>query len=516
MPLALVSVYDKSGLAAFATRLAALGFRFLASGGSAAALRAAGLSVTDVSVYTNSDEMLGGRVKTLHPSIHGGILARDSPIDRAELAARGWEPIDLVVVNLYPFEETVARPGVTEAQAIEEVDIGGVTLIRAAAKNHGRVTLAADPHDYDEIAKAFEEGPCPQALRRRLAAAAFARTASYDRAIATWMAGAAGEAAEEGQATGSLPGIPERSLRYGENPHQRGEFRSAAAAVGPSGAAPGPLGGRVLAGKELSYNNILDLDAAFRAAGRFSRPACAIVKHLCPCGLALDMDAAAAFRKALASDPVSAYGGVVAFNFPVDEEAAKELGSIFLECVVAPAFSEAALAALAGKKNLRLVVADPGILAVPARELRSVTGGWLVQDTDLGDPEGTQWRCVSVRKPSEAESLALRFAWDAVREVRSNAIVLARGEATVGIGGGQTNRVDAVRQAIARAGLRAKDAVLASDAFFPFPDGVEEAGAAGVTALVHPGGSIRDAEVIAVADRLGMALLVTGVRHFRH
>ncbi len=240
------------------------------------------------------------------------------------------------------------------------------------------------------------------------------------------------------------------------------------------------------------------------------------MKHLCPCGLALDMDAAAAFRKALASDPVSAYGGVVAFNFPVDEEAAKELGSIFLECIVAPAFSEAALAALAGKKNLRLVVADPGILAVPARELRSVTGGWLVQDSDSGDPEGTQWRCVSARKPSEAESLALRFAWDAVREVRSNAIVLARGEATVGIGGGQTNRVDAVRQAIARAGLRAQGAVLASDAFFPFPDGVEEAGAAGVTALVHPGGSIRDAEVIAVADRLGMALLVTGVRHFRH
>ncbi|MFZ4617174.1 MAG: bifunctional phosphoribosylaminoimidazolecarboxamide formyltransferase/IMP cyclohydrolase, partial [Rectinemataceae bacterium] len=437
----------------------------------------------------------------------------------------GWEPIDLVVVNLYPFEETVARPGVTEAEAIEEVDIGGVTLIRAAAKNHGRVTLAADPDDYDEIAKAYEAGACPDALRRRFAAAAFATTASYDRAIASWMAGEAGATGEAGaagmagvkaQAPGSLPGLHERSLRYGENPHQRGEFRSGTAGQGPLGAALGPLGGRVLAGKELSYNNILDLDAAFRAAGRFSRPACAIVKHLCPCGLALDVDPAAAFRKALASDPVSAYGGVVAFNAPVDEEAAKELSSIFLECVVAPAFSEEALAALAAKKNLRLVVADPGILAAPLRELRSVTGGWLVQDSDSGDPEGTQWRCVSARKPSEAESLALRFAWDAVREVRSNAIVLAVAEATVGIGGGQTNRVDAVRQAIARAGQQARGAVLASDAFFPFPDGIEEAGAAGVTAAVHPGGSIRDAEVIAAADRLGMALLETGVRHFRH
>jgi len=509
MPLALVSVHDKAGLAPFARRLAALGWSFLASGGSAAALRAAGLEVTEVADHTGSPEALGGRVKTLHPKIHGAILARSEEADLAELASRAWPPIDLVVVNLYPFEATAARPGATEAEITEEIDIGGVALIRAAAKNRERVCLLCDHDNYDEVALELEGGGISAATRARLARKGFAMTAAYDAAIGAWM-----EALDSAGAKASLPGLLERELRYGENPHQRASFRSALR--DGEGRPLGPLGGRVLGGKELSYNNILDLDSAWRAVSVFEGRACAIVKHLSPCGMARAPDPAGAWEAALACDPVSAFGGVVAFNSRVDGATARRMAELFLECVVAPAFDAEALELLAKKKNLRLVEADPVLLGAPSTELRSVTGGWLVQDRDRGDPPGTEWKTVSKRAPSAGELEALRFAWLSVREVRSNAIVLAKADATVGIGGGQTNRVDAVRQALERAGERAKASVMASDAYFPFPDGVEAAGTAGVTALVHPGGSIRDAEVLAAADRLGLAVVTTGIRHFRH
>lgn len=505
MRLALASVHDKTGLEAFAKRIAAAGFRFLATGGTAVALRKAGIEVLDVASYTKSEEMLGGRVKTLHPAIHGGILARGEGADFAELEARGYGPIDLVVVNLYPFEKVLGRGDATEAELVEEIDIGGVALTRAAAKNFARVTLACDPSDYDEIAAAFESGGPDAATRKGLALKGFERTAAYDAAISRWFAGLAGEA----EVAFAPPGTRERGLRYGENPHQSAEYRSAVPGAGP-------LGGRLLQGKELSYNNILDLDAALRSVASFEETACTIVKHLSPCGVALGGDAADAYAKALAADPVSAYGGVVAFNRPLDVKAAALMKEIFLECVAAPAFSEEALVLFKVKKNLRLLAVDPARALDPLREIRSVTGGWLVQDRDRGDPAGGEWQVVSKRQPSGAELEALRFAWKVVKDVRSNAIVLAGPGESYGIGGGQTNRVDSVRQAVERAGERARGSVMASDAFFPFPDSIEVAAKAGVTAVVHPGGSIRDAETLAAADAAGMAMLYTGVRHFRH
>lgn len=540
MPLALISVYDKTGLVPFAARLAAKGWRFLASGGTAKALRDAGIVPIEVAEYTKSPELLGGRVKTLHPAIHAGILARPDPADLDELRARGFEPIDLVVVNLYPFEETVRKvaaaggargksgsthhaggtqPGDPEAEIIEQIDIGGVALIRAAAKNHARVAVLCESADYDAVASEAELGGIQLETRRALAAKAFTHTASYDSAIAAWFSGAGEAAGAEAAASTDFtaaPGTPfsfqgsvERSLRYGENPHQKALF------VLPEGE-PGPLGGRVLGGKELSYNNILDLDAAWRAVLSFEKPAAVIVKHLSPCGAAEADTARAAYDAALACDPVSAFGGIVALNRPLDGDTAGALAGLFLECVVAPSISEAAREALKVKKNLRLIEADPAVYARTARELRSAAGGILVQEPDRGDPSGTEWRVVSARAPSAGEMEALRFAWKLVQHVKSNAIVLAAGRAAVGIGGGQTNRVDAVRQACERAGERARGAVMASDAYFPFADGVEAAAAAGVTAVVHPGGSIRDAEVLAAADRLGLAVVYSGVRHFRH
>ncbi|HUX39168.1 MAG TPA: bifunctional phosphoribosylaminoimidazolecarboxamide formyltransferase/IMP cyclohydrolase [Rectinemataceae bacterium] len=515
--VALVSVHDKTGLPDFARRLAASGFRFLATGGTGKVLRDAGLDITDVASYTKSDEMLGGRVKTLHPAIHGGILARGTGGDFAELESRGFGPIDLVVVNLYPFESVLSRGGASEEELVEEIDIGGVALTRAAAKNNARVTLACDPSDYDEIARAFETGIPDAALRRHLALKGFQRTAAYDGAISVWLASLVGDRSlaeggdrREGSATAaSLPGTRERQLRYGENPHQSAEYRSAV-------PGKGPLGGRITQGKELSYNNILDLDAALRSVASFDSPACAIVKHLSPCGIALGGSPAEAFAKALAADPVSAFGGVVAFNRIVDAETALALAGMFLECVAAPAFDTKAQETLVAKKNLRLLEIEPAAALEPMREIRSVTGGWLVQDRDLGDPEGLEWKTASKRPPTAQELAALRFAWKAVTDVRSNAIVLAGPDATYGIGGGQTNRVDAVRQAVERAGERARGSVMASDAYFPFADGIEEAARAGVTAVAHPGGSIRDAEVLAAADAAGMAVVFTGTRHFRH
>lgn len=510
MPAALFSVSDKYGLIELAQGLADQGWDFLASGGTAAALRAAGLVVEDIAAYTGSPEILGGRVKTLHPAVHGGILARSLPGDLAELEQIHARPISLVVVNLYPFEQTVRKPGAALDEAVENIDIGGVALIRAAAKNHARVAVVTSPEDYplilDEIRRTGQVSP---ELRQRLAVKAFQHTAHYDTAIAAYLNQVIGEQQQAGEIPEWLAAFPSQTLRYGENPHQQARlFRFEPQA--------GPLGGETLQGKALSYNNLLDLDAAWRAALAFDRPSVAIVKHLSPCGIASADAVAAAFSLALASDPVSAFGGVVAANRPFDAAAAEALGSLFVECIIAPGFTGEALALLEPRKNCRLVQM-PGLHLHPNYEVRTVNGGVLWQMRDTGDPSGSpDWQVVSERAPSTAEWLALRFAWTACQHVKSNAIVLAQGEATVGIGGGQPNRVDCVRIAVERAGERARGSVMASDAFFPFPDSVEEAAKAGVTAVVHPGGSVRDAEAVAAANAHGMAMITTGVRHFRH
>lgn len=499
MPQALLSVYDKTGLVDFARNLHRLGWRLIASGGTAKALRDAQIPVTEVADYTGSPEILGGRVKTLHPAIHGGLLARSTESDLAELRGLGWDTIDLVASNLYPFEQTIAKPKVTFEDAIENIDIGGVTLIRAAAKNHERVTLACDPGDYAAIIAELEAGGVTPETRKRFAAKGFAHTTRYDAAIASYLA-------PEGML--SICAYPVQKLRYGENPHQSATLYSYK-------PGEGALGGQVLQGKELSYNNLLDLDAAWKAAASFAEPTICIVKHLSPCGIATASDLALAFRSAFESDPISAFGGVIASNRPFDGAPAEALGDLFVECIAAPGFSESARSILAKKKNLRLVDM-PNTTIEPRFELRSVTRGLLRQDLDLGDPAKTEWKVVSKRQPTEKEWTSLRFAWKACQHVKSNAIVFVRGEATVGIGGGQPNRVDCVRIAATRAGGRSKGAVMASDAFFPFPDSVEEAAKAGITAIVHPGGSVRDQDSIAVADAAGMAMVVTGVRHFRH
>jgi phosphoribosylaminoimidazolecarboxamide formyltransferase/IMP cyclohydrolase len=499
MPKAILSVYDKTGLAEFAAGLAALGWTLLASGGTARLLKQNGLAVTEVADYTGSPEILGGRVKTLHPAIHGGLLARATAADLGELTQLGWDYIDLVVSNLYPFEQTIANPDVSLADAIENIDIGGVTLIRAAAKNFERVTLICDPSDYAPVLAELQSGATAIDTRRALAIKGFAHTAHYDAAISAYL---------NPQGTLQIQAYPAQPLRYGENPHQ-------AATLYSFQPGAGPFNGKVLQGKELSYNNLLDLDAAWKVAVSFERPAICIVKHLSPCGIATAANLVDAFSAALASDPVSAYGGVIASNTPFNGATASAIGSLFVECIIAPGFSEEARAVLAKKKNLRLVE-TPDTSVSPDYELRTICGGLLKQNLDHGDPDGAEWKVVSTRQPSEAEWAALRFAWKACQHVKSNAIVFAQGEATVGIGSGQPNRVDSARIAVQRAGERARGAVMASDAFFPFPDSIEVAAQAGVTAVAHPGGSIRDAESLAAAEAAGMAVVVTGVRHFRH
>jgi phosphoribosylaminoimidazolecarboxamide formyltransferase/IMP cyclohydrolase len=509
---ALLSVSNKDDLVSFARQLVTWGWELVASGGTAAALRAAAVPVRDVAEVTGAPEMLGGRVKTLHPAIHAGILARDSDADRADLATHGFPLFDLVACNLYPFAETAGRAGASEAEAVEQIDIGGVALLRAAAKNYARVTVVCDPSDYATVLAELERGGISTATRRRLAAAAFAHTRDYDAAIARYFA-------QDGQPDSeALPAVVDRplfrlqTLRYGENPHQ-------AAALYATDRSAGPLGGRLLGGKELSYNNLLDLDAALHAAEAFEEPAVVIVKHLSPCGLAVGPSISAALPRALASDPVSAFGGVIAANRAVGADFTDELAAadLFVEAIIAPAFTADAQAWLAAhKKNCRLVALEGRIPAAGGVDWRSVRGGWLAQTRDMGDPESAVWSVVSRRQPSPAEATALRFAWLAVQHVKSNAIVFASDTATVGIGGGQPSRVDAVKMAAAKAGERAVGAVMASDAFFPFADGLEVAAAAGVTAVIEPGGSVRDEDVIAAADRLGLALVFTGARHFRH
>jgi phosphoribosylaminoimidazolecarboxamide formyltransferase / IMP cyclohydrolase len=499
MPTALLSVYDKTGLIEFARSLHQLGWTLLASGGTAHTLRTSQLAVTEVSDYTGAPEILDGRVKTLHPAIHGGILARGTLDDANQIQELGWRLIDMVVVNLYPFEETIARSGVTPEEVIENIDIGGVALIRAAAKNHARVILVCDPMDYQEVNRAVVANQVTDEMRINLAIKGFQTTTRYDAAITAHFS-----------STDSfhLHGYPGQSLRYGENPHQPAQLYT----LQP---ASGPLGGTVLQGKELSYNNLLDLDAAWRAVVSFERPSVCIVKHLSPCGIASSKTIADAYTSALASDPVSAFGGVIASNRILDIDTAEKMKDLFIECVIAPGFDDGALALLGKKKNCRLVQM-PDTVIEPQFELRSITRGFLKQQTDFGDPQETQYQVVTKRQPTEQEWSALRFAWKACQHVKSNAIVLAQAEATVGIGGGQPNRVDSVRIALQRAVDRSFGAVLASDAFFPFSDSIEIAAQAGITAVIQPGGSVRDAESIAAADTAGMAMVFTGIRHFRH
>ncbi len=512
MPRALLSVYDKAGVVEFATALVSLGWDLVATGKTEKVLIEAGLPVKAVEQLTNVPEMLGGRVKTLHPAIHAGILARDRAEDLEDLRANGFAPINLVVCNLYPFQQTVSQPGVTLQDAIEQIDIGGVTLLRAAAKNFFHAIVVCDPADYSRITAALESGgEVDLALRRELAVKAFAHTSDYDTAVHAFLS----QDLAPGVLNGDLPqhfslGMQKiETLRYGENPHQVAAYYSRR-------ANSGPLGGMVLGGKALSYNNILDLDSAWHTVSSFNEPTVVIVKHLTPCGIASASSLADAYPLALQSDPVSAYGGVIAVNRQVDETFVAALGSLFLEAIAAPSFTSGAQEILNTKrKNCRLLQLPAAYDGVEL-EVRSVHRGLLVQQIDMGDPEGTTFKTVTKRAPTPEEVEALQFAWKAVQHVKSNSIVLAIKNATVGVGGGLPSRVDAAKIAVDKAGVRAAGSVMASDAFFPFADSVEVAAAAGVTAVISPGGSIRDAESIEAADKANMAMVFTGIRHFRH
>jgi phosphoribosylaminoimidazolecarboxamide formyltransferase / IMP cyclohydrolase len=510
MPIALLSVSDKSGLIEFATGLRALGWSLLSTGGTARALRDAGLAVTDVSDATKFPEMLDGRVKTLHPVVHGGLLARrDLPAHMEAIAAHDIAPIDLVCVNLYPFREAAAKPGLAPHDVIEQIDIGGPSMLRSAAKNFAAVTVVVDPADYARVLAALGGDDDGSELRRDLAEKVYAHTAAYDAAIAGWFAAQRGERFPE---RFTLSFERAQALRYGENPGQAAAFYTERA-----GAGLGAL--RQHGGKELSFNNLLDLEGAMLAIDPFGEEtACAIVKHTTPCGLATGATALEAYQKALACDPVSAFGSVIAFTVPVDEPAAQAVASLFVECIVAPAFTPEALAALGAKKNLR-VLEGTARAAAHALDIKRVRGGVLVQECAPADLDDRGWKVVTKRQPTSAELRDLLFAWRAVASVKSNAIVLARDGATIGIGAGQMSRVDAAFLAAHKAkgvGHDTTGAALGSDAFFPFRDGVEQAAAAGVTAIVQPGGSVRDDEVIAAADEHGIAMVFTGRRTFRH
>ncbi len=517
---ALLSVSDKTGLVDLARALAARAVELISTGGTAKALAEAGLAVRDVASVTGFPEMLDGRVKTLHPAIHGGLLARrGDAAHRAALERHGIAPIDLLVVNLYPFAATVAK-GAAFDDCIENIDIGGPALIRAAAKNHEDVAVVTDPADYGELLAEFERlgGATSLALRRRLAGLAYARTAAYDAAIARWFAAERGEAFPPVLA---LAGTLKEILRYGENPHQQAAFYVTGE------RRPGVASAEQLQGKELSFNNLNDTDAAFELVAEFEAPAVAIIKHANPCGVAQGGTLAEAYRRALACDPVSAYGGIIAVNRPLDGATAEAIAKLFAEVVIAPSLAPEAQAALKRRTALRLLATgglpDP---AAPGMTLRSLAGGYLLQTRDTGRVAAADLRTVTKRAPSEAELADLLFAFRVAKHVKSNAIVYAKGGATVGIGAGQMSRVDSARiaawkaeEAGKAAGLAespAKGSVVASDAFFPFADGLEAAIAAGATAVIQPGGSVRDAEVIEAADRAGIAMVFTGMRHFRH
>ena len=510
MPRALLSVSDKAGLVPFATQLAAHGFELVSTGGTSRVLRDSGLTVLDVSDVTGFPEMLDGRVKTLHPVVHGGLLARrDLPEHMQAIAEHNIGTIDLVVVNLYPFRATAAKAGVHPEEVIENIDIGGPSMLRSAAKNFASVWVLVDPADYGKVLDVIAAGGDDPALRRLLAEKVYAHTSSYDAAIAQWFSAQRGEPFPDRY---PLAFEKQQSLRYGENPQQRAAFY-----VEKPGAGLGAL--KQVGGKELSFNNLLDLEGAMLAIEPFGdQPACAIIKHTTPCGLATGADALDAYRKALACDPVSAFGSVIAFSIPVDVAAAEAISSLFVECIVAPSFADAAVEILVRKKNLR-VLAGRAVWPANGMDYKRVRGGLLVQDRAPVPEVPSAWTAVTKRQPTREETRDLAFAWRAVASVKSNAIVLVRDGATIGIGAGQMSRVDASFLAVHKAtslGHATRGSALGSDAFFPFRDGIDQAAAAGVTAIVQPGGSVRDAEVIAAADEQGMAMVLTGARLFRH
>jgi phosphoribosylaminoimidazolecarboxamide formyltransferase/IMP cyclohydrolase len=510
---ALLSVTDKTGLTDFARALSALGIELISTGGTAKLLRDSDIAVKDISELTGFPEMLDGRVKTLHPKVHGGILhRRDDPKHTATVAEHGIAAIDMVVVNLYAFEKTAAKSGVKLEDLIENIDIGGPSMIRSAAKNFHDVAVVTSPGDYGPIAEELKEfgGEISLDTKWQLARKAFALTAAYDSAIASTLERASLTAAPQHEE--SFPQTlrfsfhKTQDLRYGENPHQKAAMYSDGSGVGVANA-------RQLQGKELSFNNIVDLQAAWDLAQEFDEPVCAIIKHTNPCGTGTGKNLAEAFIRALECDPVSAFGGVIGVNRPVDAAAAEEMHKLFIEVIAAPSFDDAAKAKFATKKNLRLVEVTP---ANQKWVLKNVSGGMLVQDADLRQLTESDLKVVTKRPPTDEEKRALLFAWKVCKHVKSNAIVYARDGQTVGVGAGQMSRVDSSKIGAMKAQLPLKGTVAASDAFFPFPDGVEEIARAGATAIIQPGGSQRDSEVIEAADRLGLAMLFTGVRHFRH
>ncbi len=514
---AIISVSDKEGITNFAKGLKEFDIEILSTGGTAKRLRDGGVEVKDISDFTNSPEILGGRVKTLHPKIHGGVLAiRDDETHVKQMKENNIEPIDMVVVNLYPFEEVIKKEGVELSEAIENIDIGGPTMLRAAAKNYQYVTIVTHPEDYKDLLKELKKnkGRISPETNFRLAVKAFSYVARYDAAISNFLG-----AIEKDGGTNKFPSsitlhLEKRmKLRYGENPHQEGAFY-----VLPDLGEPCISNSVQLQGKELSLNNIYDTDAALETVKDFSETACVIVKHNNPCGVATDESVVEAFLKAKACDPVSAFGGIVAFNTEVDEVTAAELASMFLEVVIAPGYSEKALEALSSKGNLRVMKTPPLNDSVkPGMDFKKVVGGALIQDRDSGiEDDFKNMKVETKRQPTDEELEALKFAWKVSKHVKSNAIVFARKGQTVGIGAGQMSRVDSVKIATMKAELPTEGAVLASDAFFPFRDGIDEAAKAGITAIVQPGGSIRDKDIIQAADEHGVAMVFTGFRHFKH
>ena len=515
---AILSVTDKTGLVEFARQLSAMQVELISTGGTAKLLRDSGIAVKDISDFTGFPEMLDGRVKTLHPKVHGGILhIRKSPAHMAAVREHDIQPIDMVVVNLYAFEKTAAKAGAQFEDIIENIDIGGPSMVRSAAKNFQDVAIVTSPADYAAIAKEMQSsgGSLSLPTKWRLAQKAFATTAAYDSAIASTLERIAAPDHQEHFALHASDGFPETlrlnfrkafDLRYGENPHQK-------AALYSDGSGKGLANGKQLQGKELSYNNIVDLQAAWDLAQEFDEPVCAIIKHTNPCGTAVASTLAEAYKRALECDPVSAFGGVIGVNRPIDRETAAEMAKLFVEAIAAPAFDDAAREIFAAKKNLRLVE------VVPLDQkwvLKNVSGGVLLQDNDVRPLTEADLKVVSERKPSEQEMRDLLFAWKVCKHVKSNAILYARNGQSTGVGAGQMSRVDSARIGAMKSVLGIPGSVAASDAFFPFPDGVEEIAKAGATAIIQPGGSVRDQEVIDAANRLGLAMVLTGVRHFRH
>ncbi|MBB3868729.1 bifunctional phosphoribosylaminoimidazolecarboxamide formyltransferase/IMP cyclohydrolase [Parageobacillus toebii NBRC 107807] len=507
---ALLSVSNKEGIVSLAKQLVELGVEIISTGGTKKTLEEAGVPVIGISDVTGFPEILDGRVKTLHPMIHGGLLAiRDNERHQSELREHHITPIDLVVVNLYPFQQTIAKSDVTFAEAIENIDIGGPTMLRAAAKNHQYVTVVVDPADYDTVVQELKEhGDVSAETKLKLAAKVFRHTAAYDAMIAEYLTNKTGEEYPESL---TITFEKKQALRYGENPHQTAAFYKK-----PLGASFSIAQAMQLHGKELSYNNINDANAALQIVKEFTEPAAVAVKHMNPCGVGVGATIYEAFTKAYEADPTSIFGGIIALNREVDKETAEKMHEIFLEIVIAPSFSKEALDILTQKKNIRLLTVDFTAPNTKEKLLVSVQGGLLVQETDTHTLDDAEIKVVTKREPTEQEWEALRFAWKVVKHVKSNAIVLAKDGMTIGVGAGQMNRVGAAKIAIEQAGEKAKGAVLASDAFFPMDDTVEAAAKAGITAIIQPGGSIRDADSIKKADEYGIAMVFTGIRHFKH